>query len=1228
MKKQLFLYLILLIGSQITGQTNKKYALVQHFTNTRCGVCAGNNPIYYNNIQPLQADVHHISIHPIIPYSSCVLYQANTVEQDVLKNYYNVSGTPTFIVNGTQSSLSNINNAVTTTIATNSPIAVKATQTISGGNINATVIVKTSQLPPTANYVLYVAAVEKTLNYNAPNGETVHRDVFRKMFTNVSGQTIALTTTGFQTFTFTTPIPANWTSSEMYVLAWVQNVATKEVLNSANIFTPGQVATVSITTSSTTVCAGSSTTFTANPSNSGSSPTYQWKKNGANVGFNSSTFSTSSIANGDVITCQMTSNDPFVSISTVNSNSLTMNVTNSVVPNISISTPFTTICSGVNTTFAATSTNGGSNPTFQWKLNGNNIGTNNNTFSSSILQNTDIISCILTSNATCATVPIVSSNSVTMNVNNSVTPSLSINTPNTNICAGTNVTLTASATAGGTAPNYQWKKNGVNTGSNSNTYSSNTFSNGDIITCVLTSNANCTTSNTANSNNINLTVNNTQTPIISVNTNNTTICAGTNVSFIATPTFGGSQPIYIWKKNGISVGINSPNYSDNSISDGDVIICNLTSNANCVTNPNVSSNSVVMNVSPSLTPSISIVTPITTICQGTGITFTSNITNGGTNPNYQWKKNNINIGINSPSFSDNNWVNNDLIQCVLTSNANCLTTPNTTSNNIQVIVNPSVTPSLTISTSTLFICSGTNVTFSATTYNGGNSPIYQWKKNGNNVGSNSDTYNDNTLINDDAVTCVVTSNALCRTKDTFTTTPLIMNVSTNVIPTINIFTNTTNVCLGNSVEFTSSQTFGGASPSYQWKNNGLNVGNNSPSYTASDLKNGDKISCNLLSNATCVSNQNANSNILTLSVNPSESPTVRISTPDTNFCYRTNAIFTASTTFGGTNPMYQWKLNGNNVGNNSPTYSNDSLQNNDIVNCNIISNQLCVSNSLASSNLIKVNVKTPVNPGIIISTPNQNVCEDSMITFKTNTTFGGSNPTYQWQLNYSNIGTNLPTYTSTTLKNNDIVRCILTSSEACIINSPSYSNIITVFVNPIVTPTITIRSSALSIKKGEPVVFFGTVTDGGSNPSFQWKLNGVPVGTNKNNYTDSTLNNGDIISCDLISNAICTSNPKNKSNDIKITVNPPNAVNDIEFMDLKIYPNPTNNIVTIQLNEPAKEDLNILIIDLLGKTVSNSNIAQGAETLYLDTKVMNPGQYLMKLSNGDKSIIRKLVVLR
>ncbi|MBI3194141.1 MAG: T9SS type A sorting domain-containing protein, partial [Ignavibacteriae bacterium] len=154
---------------------------------------------------------------------------------------------------------------------------------------------------------------------------------------------------------------------------------------------------------------------------------------------------------------------------------------------------------------------------------------------------------------------------------------------------------------------------------------------------------------------------------------------------------------------------------------------------------------------------------------GTPVTFTATPTNGGTSPSYRWKKNGSNVGTNSAMYSDNALANNDVVSCVMTSDATCASPTTATSNSITMTVNPTITPSVSISADPSgAILPGTPVTFTATPTNGGTSPSYQWKKNGSNVGTNSAMYSDNTLANGDVISCVMTSNAPCASPGTAT----------------------------------------------------------------------------------------------------------------------------------------------------------------------------------------------------------------------------------------------------------------------------------------------------------------------------------------------------------------------------------------------------------------------------------------------------------------------------
>jgi uncharacterized protein YjdB len=79
--------------------------------------------------------------------------------------------------------------------------------------------------------------------------------------------------------------------------------------------------------------------------------------------------------------------------------------------------PSGTVCSGTSVAFTATPTNGGTAPTYQWKLNGTDIsGATSVTYSSSSLANGNVITCALISNS-CITTATATSAGITMSVN-------------------------------------------------------------------------------------------------------------------------------------------------------------------------------------------------------------------------------------------------------------------------------------------------------------------------------------------------------------------------------------------------------------------------------------------------------------------------------------------------------------------------------------------------------------------------------------------------------------------------------------------------------------------------------------------------------------------------------------------------------------------------------------------------------------------------------------------
>lgn len=67
-------------------------------------------------------------------------------------------------------------------------------------------------------------------------------------------------------------------------------------------------------------------------------------------------------------------------------------------------------------------------------------------------------------------------------------------------------------------------------------------------------------------------------PTITITSDKSVITIGENMNFTASFSGGGAVPKLEWKKNGVIIGSNSANFSDNTLKDGDKIACVLTSN--------------------------------------------------------------------------------------------------------------------------------------------------------------------------------------------------------------------------------------------------------------------------------------------------------------------------------------------------------------------------------------------------------------------------------------------------------------------------------------------------------------------------------------------------------------------------------------------------------------------------------------------------------------------------
>ena len=685
--------------------------------------------------------------------------------------------------------------------------------------------------------------------------------------------------------------------------------------------------------------------------------------------------------------------------------------------------------------------------------------------------------------------------------------------PSGSICSGTNVTFTAVPTNGGVTPAYQWQLNGVNVGTNSTTYSNSALVDGDVVTCLLTSSIPASFPNPATSNPITMTVIQTVTPAISISASpGNNICNGSSVTFTATITDGGTSPSFQWKRNGANVGANSPTYTLASPTNGDIITCVLTSNAACRSTNTATSAGITLTVSPVVAPTISIAaTPSGAICNGTSVTFNASTSNGGAFPTYQWKLNGSNVGTNTSSYTNAALANGDIVTCQLTSNATCSTPTIVNSNSINMSVNAVLVPAVTIAASPNgAICSGTSVTFTPTPTNGGVTPTYEWFKNGISQGFSA-TYTSNTLANGNTISAIMTSSLSCATPVTASSNTIAMTVNTTVTPSVSIsITSGTNpTCTGNSITFTATPTNGGASPTYQWTKNGVNIGGaNAVTYTGTAgtaFVNGDLIRCVLTSNATCASPVTATSSAITMSLTPSTADFYITGTLDPAACNRAEEAvkwrnLTNVVTTGSGNSLNKTTSNNNWDGN---AYSYNTVSNNGYLEFTATetntSRMIGLSNTDANSSYSSIRYA---------------------VYLQNNGTFN----IFETGINRGSFGNYAASDVFRVSVENSFVKYYRNNSvfytSALVPSFPMFADVSINNVNGTIT-----NAFISNLNAG---VFAATVLNG-TPITYQWRLNGSPVGTNSPTYTNVGISVGNIVTCDLSYTPLCSASPVNTS---------------------------------------------------------------------------------------------------
>jgi gliding motility-associated-like protein len=385
-------------------------------------------------------------------------------------------------------------------------------------------------------------------------------------------------------------------------------------------------------------------------------------------------------------------------------------------------------------------------------------------------------------------------------------------------------------------------------------------------------------------------------------------------------------------------------------------------------------------------------------------------------------------------------------------------------NRIRSVISGTIA-SITIAPSSSDVCLQNVVTFSAHTTGASLQAFYQWKKNGVNAGTNSDTYTD-TFHKGDVVVCVLNPGTCGNTQ--IASTPYTLTGTFEVTPVVTIEASATEICAGTTITFTATNVSGSLNPAFEWYINNQLAATGSTVFSTNALQDGDIVQC-IMRMAMCNFGTTKDySNADTIRVYTSLHPTVIIAAYATSICKGSQVSFKATAAETGPAPVYQWKVNGISSGVNSATFETTVLQDGDVVSCAVTTAPAnsCLPVQTVVSNEMVMKVQQPANPSLRISALQTGLCQGDSVQLMVEVTPPAQQTIFKWRVNNTTVsGTNV--YTIQHAANGDQVSCSL-DIAGCVVAPTITSNTIALVVNPLplfsLSPADTIVTGGVSVQ--------------------------------------------------------------------------------------------------------------------------------------------------------------------
>jgi hypothetical protein len=664
------------------------------------------------------------------------------------------------------------------------------------------------------------------------------------------------------------------------------------------------IVTLSSSEADNSICAGESVTFMAS-ANLTTVSNYEFFVNGTTVQNGASpSYTTSLLTNGQTVSVKATT----ASGCTALSNGVTTFV-NVLTATLSSSDSDNTICSGEQVTFTA---NAPTATTYEFFVNGVSVQNSaTNLYTTSALTNAQTLTVRATTASGCSAL----SSGIVTTVNALPVVTLTSSDSDNTICAGEQVTFTASSA---TAVSYEFFVDGISRqNSSSAQFITNSLANGQSVRVNALTAEGCSTMSSTISNTVNA------IPLVTLTSSDAdnSICPGELVTFTASSASANMFDFFI---NGTLVQQSASNiYKTDGLTNGQTITVRATTLSAC----SATSSGITFSVTD-FTVSLSSSDTDNSICPGETIIFTAASTSA---TNFDFYIN----GLLSQSGTANTYTTNTLSNgqtiYVRAVSGNCSLVSNSIITTVEALA-----VTLNSSDSDNRICQGDIVTFTA---QASNAATYEFFVEGvSKQNSTSTQYFASDLTDGQNVWVIARTASGCLASSN-TMKIIVETLSVNL--TSSDSDNT--ICAGEQLTFTASSA---TAVNYEFFVNGVSVQNSATNlYTTSALTNAQTLTVR----ATTASGCTALSSGIVTTVNPLPVVTLTSSDSDNTICSGELVIFTASSAIAIT---YTFMVNGMIVQSGlANTYTTQSLTNAQTVTVRVTTANACstLSNGIATA---------------------------------------------------------------------------------------------------------------------------------------------------------------------------------------------------------------------------------------------------------------------------------------